>query len=493
LHGWRGIESWSVATTGRPWPEKQMYLDYMISQAAEPCGKTVLKAAVLSLRFLERACGLSPDERYGDSPEVSNLLKELEIQVACATGASSIRQAPSFTVSVVVALELAVCDADIPKYLRGLAWVRLIKLWASLRFSDVQWTSPASLVMDAQGLTGTLSRTKTSGVGKSVLSQPFYVASDSWIASPTWLLTGLHIWQDFGGDRDYLVPVPTADREGIRAVLAEYRDISALSQELFQHFRLPTFLAVDDGVGQPYLDWSSGEDPLLLPGAGCFWTEHSERNGLISWASALGYRSEEVRLLGRWAPSSSDLYVRTARVMIMKIQSYVAKEIRLGLFQADLFQESGLLTSFEAYLAAAGWADSVVAAAVAGLRFFNGFSGGPTAPPLRLEEAVVTASPTEVATVLNTDSGCEGEVLPQLGEYFVTCPGKGLRRLHMLGSCALRPGIDCGRFLALGGDYPDKVYFDARCRKCWQGTAGEFLADSSETAATSSASSIASS
>jgi hypothetical protein len=133
----------------------------------------------------------------GDSVEIVNLLKELEIQVAGASAPETVRQAPSFTVSLVISMELAIFDEGIPKFLRGLAWIRLIKLWASLRVSDVQWVSPASLKIDHLGLSGVLSRTKTTGMGKKMFSQPFFVSAGSWITNGP-------------------VPCPSSDRTGVR-------------------------------------------------------------------------------------------------------------------------------------------------------------------------------------------------------------------------------------------------------------------------------------
>jgi hypothetical protein len=95
--------------------------------------------------------------------------------------------------AMLIGMELAVLDEAVPLYMRGLAWARLVNHWASLRFSDTQWIAPSSLLLTPFGLTGRLSRSKTSGAGKKVLSQTFSVSTDSWISRSTWLSVGVEI------------------------------------------------------------------------------------------------------------------------------------------------------------------------------------------------------------------------------------------------------------------------------------------------------------
>jgi hypothetical protein len=217
-----------------------------------------------------------------------------------------------------------------------------------------------------------LSRTKTSGLGKRVLTQEFSVANDAWFANPRWLTEGYWIWNGFLSDRDYLVPCPTTCREGVRDVLAVYRDLAALSQELFSHLRVPAFSVRSTGEDPPILDWCLLESALILPASGSFWTEHSERGGLISMASVLGFRADEVHYLGRWSPSSSQLYVRTSAAIITKIQISVATSVRKRLFGPDLFREGRLISLFGAHLTGAGWAEEVAECACDHLKLFRG-------------------------------------------------------------------------------------------------------------------------
>jgi hypothetical protein len=70
------------------------------------------------------------------------------------------RRAPYVPVKVAMAWERTVmCDTQ-PAYVRGYAWVRLVKYWASMRFDDLKWLDPAKVNLRAQGLFLTLERTK---------------------------------------------------------------------------------------------------------------------------------------------------------------------------------------------------------------------------------------------------------------------------------------------------------------------------------------------
>ena len=98
---------------------------------------------------------------------------------------------------VLFALELVVLDTVRPMYIRGFAWVKLLKFWASLRYDDLQWLAPASLVLTAEGLHATLPRTKTSGPGKRAAVLMATISSDAWLVSPRWLSEGFAIWKRF--------------------------------------------------------------------------------------------------------------------------------------------------------------------------------------------------------------------------------------------------------------------------------------------------------
>eukprot|EP00969_Alexandrium_andersonii_P033984 1485905-Alexandrium_andersonii.AAC.1 len=67
------------------------------------------------------------------------------------------------------------------------AWWRLVKVWASLRFDDHRSMEPANVRMGPTGLIGTLTRTKTSGLGKRHEVLGLFVLEGAFVADPQWL------------------------------------------------------------------------------------------------------------------------------------------------------------------------------------------------------------------------------------------------------------------------------------------------------------------
>ena len=52
---------------------------------------------------------------------------------------------------------------------------------------------------------------------------------------------------------------------------------------------------------------------LMEPASSSFWSEHSERVTIISWASACGVEKETRKRWGRWSPTVDEDYVTTTR------------------------------------------------------------------------------------------------------------------------------------------------------------------------------------
>ena len=80
-------------------------------------------------------------------------------------GAPLIRRAP---VMVLVIFERVVMDDSEPTGLRIYAWAKLVKVWASLRWSDLQAIRPGELKLVEGRLATTLRRTKTSGPNRRI-------------------------------------------------------------------------------------------------------------------------------------------------------------------------------------------------------------------------------------------------------------------------------------------------------------------------------------
>ena len=60
------------------------------------------------------------------------------------------KQAPPLLLALLQALERLVSDTDSPVFIRGYAWYRLLRHWASLRFGDTAGLPPSTLLAKAR-------------------------------------------------------------------------------------------------------------------------------------------------------------------------------------------------------------------------------------------------------------------------------------------------------------------------------------------------------
>jgi len=171
---------------------------------------------------LERVGGVQATQRLSELQVVRNTVNQLTMDLQ--TGAPPKRQAPVLPLAMIAALEITVCDVSCSLYLRGFAFHKLLKLWAVARHSDLEGLDPSSLVLTVQGLEGRLDRTKTSGPGRRVRFLPIFISRAAFLLRPEWLATGVEIWNhaNMAFERDYFLPLPTADWKGCLKSMASY-------------------------------------------------------------------------------------------------------------------------------------------------------------------------------------------------------------------------------------------------------------------------------
>ena len=88
-------------------------------------------------------------------------------QTELEAGSLPPKQAPMYTVSIILACELSVRKSSLPVGYRAMAFI-LIMIWGTLRADDVQNIDPASLRLSGVGLRFTLGRASFLGPTKSV-------------------------------------------------------------------------------------------------------------------------------------------------------------------------------------------------------------------------------------------------------------------------------------------------------------------------------------
>ena len=339
---WRPFRRWLLSLSKRSWPnEAQDLLDFFEVRRTEGAPRSAYGSLLSSLRFLEEAGEVLEQNRLCLAPSLTNAVKELALATSAKGKGSRERgQAPQMPLALVVAFEKVVLDTSRPRFQRAFAAFRLLRHWASLRWDDTQGLAPRSLERMARGVAGVLERTKTSGPGKTQQVLPCFISQDCWVEHE-WLDKGISLLTSgsFDFDRDFLLPLPSANLEEASRRRALYSDSAGFSQSLHDT-----------------LEHGSGDAVLPLK-AGRFWSDHSDRAGLDSWAGALGVQQSERDFLGRWAPKgSADAYVRTAQRIVENTQVLVAHYARLAWKGgADHFGEEALLKRFAAFLVEKGW------------------------------------------------------------------------------------------------------------------------------------------
>ena len=184
---------------------------------------------------------------------------------------------PRYPVMVLVAIERVVLDDSEPTGLRVYAWAKLVKVWASLRWSDLQGIRPGELKLVEGRWVTTLRRTKTSGPNRRIKEMPLCVSEAAFFENPAWLKIGFELLQwlaTFG--RDCLLPKLKPNFAVFEKKMAEYADVVAVLAAILQRAGIP-----------------------------------AERSVLPTGLSVLKVTAPEKHLLQRWKPEGSDTYARS--------------------------------------------------------------------------------------------------------------------------------------------------------------------------------------
>ena len=476
---WRKVRSFMLKAFGEPWPRTQLdFLDYLRARADEPCARTVPASCLAALAFMEKSGNIAVGDRISGEASVKAFVEEMNLSLS-GQGSSARRVAPRWPLAVAIALELAVLDKGRPVYERLLSWWLLVKLWGTLRFDDHRGLDPALLRLEGGSLLGELVRSKTSGTNKALQTLPLYIDRQAWLAESMWLQEGYALWLSHGFDRDFFLALPNADKSGLIKVEAKYADAAAMSRALLCSLR--RFRVHDLG------SIALVEGMLVDPYLGSYWSEHSARATLPSWAACLSAVPDAwIDSLGRWAAGKSKTYIRTYQKRVKFIQANVAKRVRGSMDPHGLLNEEMLFVEMATYIGNLGADEDRVAQAVGGFDVFHldhaklslgADEEGAGMEDIVEEDAVDTCnvdellceSDAEVSEVAEEIAiGNAFDVKKNLGVYVVSLGGKQRRRrcLHRVGSCYRVPGKDYLRFDVLSMEVPAVTEFDVMCKDC---------------------------
>ena len=311
---WQGFRRWTFAMTGKNYAVAASQLvDYLYAREEEGMGCSIPMAIMKSVSWFEKVACTPEDESLVSHSlcqmVVADLTRKLEDK------APPVRRAPRMMSIFIPALEVVVMERRHDDMTRVAAWLKLFKLWASLRFDDLANVRRA-LIRDYDGkIGGVLKKTKTTGAGKRVRELPIYISEHAYVVEKDWLDTGLRILKRISTvNNEYLVCEGLSGGAMKPGKMLSYQEAVLLSVSAF--------------------DAMKGEGPAagpLLPEGWCrFWTEHSERSTLSSGLASLGVVKTERDLLGRWSPEGSDQYVRTYNSVVGRLQHMYAAAVRRG-------------------------------------------------------------------------------------------------------------------------------------------------------------------
>ena len=367
-------------------------------------------------------------------------------------------------------------DSDLHPYKRTFAWYKLLKLWGALRCHDAEGIPPASISYDpTTGFEADITPSKTTGAGRRVEVVQIFVSSSAYLVCRDWLRVGLEIFVGMGkeagtGMRDYLMARPNHQLDGFRKSMMKYADAMAYSRALLAE--LPSRLV--DGEGEKV--------PLLLPESTAYFSEHSERITMMSWAAVCGVEKEDRRRWGRWRPSVDEGYVTTTRRLTFEAQKTVAKRIRGTYGVHDLVDDMATVKHFTLWLqdvrkkvpSQANREAQPIAPPQWGMvhgrvlqpvepEIVEDGGGSASAEgqegPVQVDSPSVRSwSPTEIFSEeedQNVDAADKGDEFP-MGTFVLSVVGRSkARTLHVIGGCYRIPGVHYREYVVVGSERPD--------------------------------------
>ncbi|CAL1173513.1 unnamed protein product [Cladocopium goreaui] len=328
---WMAFMQWLEAAKGViDYPVPGDLVEYLFSRFDEPCGPTIPGLIVKAVTWMERTACIDDRMKVGESQVVLSV-KDYIVEMLSKDSPPK-RRAPRYPAVFLEALEVMVENDTLLMGTRAVAWIKLFKIWASLRWDDIQKVVPKELKYYAGRMTTILRITKTTGPTKRVQELPVCVSEHAYVTSPFWLKTGFDLFKTYANfERDYMLPKLNRDWSSFRRSMATYNDVTSYSSYVRKAAKRP-----------------GTTEPLLDPSLSTFWTEHSERATLPTGLALLRTAKEERDMLGRWKPDGSDTYIRMYNGVVARLQQQYAKAVRVD-------NRTGLLDERDVIESAMSW------------------------------------------------------------------------------------------------------------------------------------------
>ena len=418
-------------------------IDYLHTRADEPCGPSVPLSIVVAVRWILKQSNMP--NNWANDRLVINTLDTVRDNLSVQ--AKLTRRAPRFCAAMIESMEKYSVDPDKPKYLRIVCWVRLLKIWGSLRYDCHTHMRPQELLLASNGISTILRRTKTSGGPRRVSELPVHVGKDSFLCNPDWLHKGFKLLQQLAPfERDYLLPRGSRDLTGVAKQMARYEDASGAGAAVLRD-----------------LDKADMSGKLLLPEFATFWTEHSERNLLSSVLVFMDVEKSKRDLVGRWKPEGSDVYMRTYNVVVSKLQHQCAVALTRATRFEDLGEEE-VVKDLEAWLVITKGYSHENAAEMAD-SFRKNINGFPVSVRTMIGAPAISGFGDPDAEFPNSESE-DDDINPPQQDGFVIVYEGSKARLHKNAGCwhvRLRK-LNKTEFHQV---MPEASAFHTICKLCW--------------------------
>ncbi len=176
------------------------------------------------------------------------------------------------------------CDHHLGDVLRLMCWIKLIRIWAALRTGDMSGIPALNIRMKGGGIRGEIHCSKTSGTGKKIQIMNFYVSKNAWVDQEEWISQGRELYVRMRSRTSFMVGLPNKD----------LTEMTASEPSYMQHCMATRKLLLDTPVLEHHEpdeeDWRTqrcSKAKIITPGAQTYWSGHSERATLTTWASAM--------------------------------------------------------------------------------------------------------------------------------------------------------------------------------------------------------------
>ena len=256
--------------------------------------------------------------------------------------------------------------------------------------------------------------------------------------------------------RDYLVPHPTENWQGVRKKLLEPPDLANFVRMALQQLGTPK---MEDGL------WRLNKQMSLVPDhCAMFWSGHSARHFLPVLTAAIGCSKPDRDFLGRWAIGrvGSNAYMLTSRQIVERLQQQSVKSILEG---SPEYIEDELLDELKVFADANGFVGHRVRRRHS-LLFTMPLQSEDLSVPESDNEELKEGEVESLRKEALSEWTVETDEMKELESpcYFLTVSRRtGFRRLHVVGACQIQRER-CQETVNV--DDMEKAEFDAVCKWC---------------------------